>query len=191
MVKYQLVIARYNEDIDWSLKYNRIVYNKGQHIDESYIRLPNIGREAQTYLYHIVHNYDSLDDYTIFLQGHPFDHTPNLIEKLEDYKRYDKLPDFMHISTTILPTTSERDPNHEVIPMKDYYEYLFGNTPRKDFVFGAGAQFLVSREMIQSIPLHVYQSLLTKLENDTRTPGGAHVMERLWEYFFIHYNKSA
>ena len=33
------------------------------------INLPNIGREAHTYLYHIINNYDNLADINVFLPG--------------------------------------------------------------------------------------------------------------------------
>jgi hypothetical protein len=38
------------------------------------IKLPNLGREGGTYLYHIIKNYDNLSDYTIFTQANPVDH---------------------------------------------------------------------------------------------------------------------
>ena len=55
-----LVVARYNENLDWiRSEYSRIfIYNKGEPLNiEKEIILPNIGRESQTYLYHIVENY--------------------------------------------------------------------------------------------------------------------------------------
>lgn len=33
------------------------------------VPLPNVGRESHTYIYHIVHNYESLQDVSIFLPG--------------------------------------------------------------------------------------------------------------------------
>jgi hypothetical protein len=65
-----------------------IIYNKGiKLIEEDYneILMENVGREGHTYYSHIVNNYDNLDDYTIFLQGNPFDHSPNLIDNLFKY----------------------------------------------------------------------------------------------------------
>jgi hypothetical protein len=54
-----IVIARYNENIDWALPYDdiAIVYNKGNN-DIPYFSnrfdIQNIGREGHTYLYHIL-----------------------------------------------------------------------------------------------------------------------------------------
>lgn len=70
--EYELVVARYNENIDWTKPYNDIltVYNKGVPLGmENEIPLPNVGREGHTYLYHIVTNYDKLSQMTVFHQG--------------------------------------------------------------------------------------------------------------------------
>jgi len=76
----EIVIARYNEDLEWLLNkkflnYKIIVYNKGKN--NNYIKLPNmksininnVGRCDHTYLYHIIKNYNNLANITIFLPG--------------------------------------------------------------------------------------------------------------------------
>lgn len=73
----RLVIAKYKEDISWINKiknHNITVYDKSEVPVEDSIKLPNVGRECHTFLYHIVKNYDNLDDITVFLQGNPFEH---------------------------------------------------------------------------------------------------------------------
>lgn len=76
----QLVISRYNEDLEWLKdepfsKYNNIIYNKGINDnfysnDKSTInKLENIGRCDATYIYHIINKYDSLANVTVFLPG--------------------------------------------------------------------------------------------------------------------------
>ena len=75
-----IVVARYEEDISWINdipidSYSRIyIYNKGSHAQFSIPKsktftLPNYGREAHTYLHHVIENYDRLADVTIFLPG--------------------------------------------------------------------------------------------------------------------------
>lgn len=80
-----IVIARYNEPIDWvntlpDVKTTKIyLYNKGgddvsfakQESQVTVATLPNVGRESHTYLTHIIDNYDKLDpkDVTFFTQG--------------------------------------------------------------------------------------------------------------------------
>ena len=58
-MKKNLIVARYQENIDWIFnnrdKFNDIfVFNKGSPLDDNSgigeISRPNIGREAQTYL---------------------------------------------------------------------------------------------------------------------------------------------
>ena len=74
-MKNQLVIARYDEDIQWLNKWKNtfdiIVYNKGEYLDCEFkqIKLKNYGREARTHLHHIITNYDNLYENTVFLQG--------------------------------------------------------------------------------------------------------------------------
>ena len=49
-----------------------IVYNKSNKLIEfnssnvKVVSLPNIGREGETYLNHIISNYENLNDYTLF-----------------------------------------------------------------------------------------------------------------------------
>lgn len=82
--EFQLIIARYKEDIKWCENFkNVIIYNKGPNSCTSkctVIDIPNIGREGNTYLNHIIQNYHSLHEYTIFSQGDPFEHSSNFDE---------------------------------------------------------------------------------------------------------------
>ena len=94
----RLIVAKYNENVDWINRlrddFEIIVYNKENNLpldslefakNEYYIDgikwidLPNIGREAQTYLFHIIENFGDLRDLEVFTQGNPFDHSPNFI----------------------------------------------------------------------------------------------------------------
>jgi hypothetical protein len=81
-----IVVARYNENIEWTKQFNNvIIYNKGESLNESNeILLPNVGREGHTYYKHIYDNYDTLSEYTIFLQGNPFDHSPNILNDIKN-----------------------------------------------------------------------------------------------------------
>jgi hypothetical protein len=79
--KYDYVVPRYKENITNILdsklsthfNLNIIIYNKGPNITNHYdrnnikiINLHNIGRDAHTVLYHIIQNYDSLAEVTVF-----------------------------------------------------------------------------------------------------------------------------
>ena len=77
LLDYEFVIAHYNENLDWLMPIanHSHVYHKGTDLQPSLLPLnawewlPNIGRESHTYLYHIINNYDTLPEVTVFLQG--------------------------------------------------------------------------------------------------------------------------
>lgn len=78
---YNLIVARYNESLDWVNVFDKFqIYNKGEKNlspfhQKNAIQLPNVGREAHTYLYHIINNYHNLEDILIFCQGSIAGHT--------------------------------------------------------------------------------------------------------------------
>jgi hypothetical protein len=76
----ELVIARYNENLEWTKEepfcnYNIIVYNKGSNLNfykdniKHIYNLPNVGMCDHTYMYHIIYKYHDLADITFFLPG--------------------------------------------------------------------------------------------------------------------------
>ena len=77
----QIVIAKYKEDVSWinKLTHNFIIYDKSDLPIDGSIKLKNIGREGETFLYYIVNNYNNLDEVTVFLQGNPFEHVQLLV----------------------------------------------------------------------------------------------------------------
>ena len=75
---YEIVVAHYNEKLDWLAPKadHAHVYHKGTDLQSpstmklyGWEKLPNVGREAHTYLHHIINNYETLPEYTVFLQG--------------------------------------------------------------------------------------------------------------------------
>jgi len=99
-LKIEIVIARYNEDLSWLKKIPKsikiTIYNKGlddiEKIDGvkyDIIKLPNIGRESHTYLYHIINNYDNLAHKTIFCQGDSIFHSPGFLDLLKNVKLFE------------------------------------------------------------------------------------------------------
>lgn len=182
-----VVIARYNESLEWSSNISNtrtkcIIYNKGSKLDHigPIIHLPNVGREEHTYLYHIINNYDNLSDYTMFLQGQPFDHTPYLESILasDEWKK-----PFHVMSANIFNLTV----NHEQNPytMLELYNTLFNRKKTEfSFWFGAGAQFCVSRATIRSRSKEFYQKIYAILARDVN-PIEGHAIERFWPMIFL------
>jgi hypothetical protein len=174
----KLVVARYNEDIEWTKKYDTIIYNKGTPLVgySNVVELPNVGREGHTYYHHIYTNYDTLDDYTVFLQGNPFDHTPDLHTILENIHDFDG--SYKTLCKSVLPCTNINCTFHYNLPMLEVYSKVFGPcTDMKTFLFGAGAQFIVSKACIHKRPKEFYKKIVDLLAYD-KSPIEGYVIER-------------
>jgi hypothetical protein len=200
MTALKIVIARYKEDITWAnaLHNEVLIYDKSGEpcvlpAVLPTVSLANVGREGHTYAYHILTHYDTLDDYTVFLQGYPFDHSPQLEKQLREIR--DRIEqgtqsDFQYVSQRVLFSNLERCPYDITLNMVPVYEKVFGpfGAMKKEghpFVFGAGAQFVVSRAAIQSRPRAFYQNLCSILEYDVNPIEGFSV-ERFWQMIFTH-----
>ena len=96
-MKKLLVVARYNEDVNWLKDVNRDIYdvsiiNKGPYLLEQYHNhlwnSANVGRDIHSYYFAIIHMYKYLKDYNCvaFCQGNPFDHQPDWLNILNNHK---------------------------------------------------------------------------------------------------------
>jgi len=156
-----LVVARYTENLDWlnQVPIQPIVYNKGPYLSNC-IAVPNIGREAHTYLSFIVDHYDYLPDKVFFTQGDPFPHSPNFLQLLEEALiRPFEIVSLGTIDTELI-TSSKSHPGIEK-GLQDMAYELLGYSPTTLF-FPVGALFGYSRQFIQKRPLSFWQSLLSK-----------------------------
>jgi len=199
MTPLKIVISRYKEDISWADGVtNAVIYHKSDTPCVSphpVVSLLNVGREGHTYAYHILTHYDTLDDYTLFLQGYPFDHSPQLETQLceiRDRIAQGTQSDFQYVSQRVLFSNLERCPYDITLKMVPVYEKVFGSVDSFEakkkghpFVFGAGAQFVVSRAAIQSRPRAFYQNLCSVLDYDVNPIEGFSV-ERFWQMIFTH-----
>ena len=187
-MEFCIVVARYNEDLEWTKQFlNVIVYNKGTTLTGDFNQnlLVNVGREGHTYYKYIYDNYDNLDDYTIFLQGNPFDHSPNIISNLNNYfNNKDLSIDFEFLSENILKTNLSRCPYHTGLPIIETYEKLFDERKEDlEFQFGSGAQFIVSKQKILQRPKQFYLKIVEMLDKDVN-PIEGFVIERLHKLIF-------
>jgi hypothetical protein len=186
-----IIVARYNENVEWSKLFpNVIIYNKGDKLDNSYneIFLNNVGREGHTYYKYICDNYENLADYTIFLQGTPFDHSPNIIYILTKYiNNKDLSIDFEFLSEDI--HNSSLDLECATYPqcknIHKNWERIFGvNSDNQECIFGAGAQFIVSKKKILKNTKEFYENIVKMLEYDS-DPLEGYDIERFHKYIFI------
>ena len=199
-MKYQIVIARYNEDIQHLEKYKdiTIVYNKGAPNVPCFfetISLPNIGRESHTYLYHIIHNYDHLAEYTFFRQGHIEDH--NVFE-MEEYLQEKNF--IGNISNLPVQTLNQNIKHYgkflqdlkrgdlKKAPMNPYQWFsIIGLklSMHSHFNMVWGANFTVSRDVIRRKPKAFYEYLIQFVEYSSN-PEEGHYFERGWYLLFEH-----
>jgi len=188
-MNFCIVVARYNEDLEWTKQFlNVIIYNKGTQLnsnDFNQILLNNVGREGHTYYKHIYDNYDNLAEYTFFLQGNPFDHSPNIISNLNKYiNNTDLSIDFEFLSEEILDCNLNGCNSHYGLPLINIYEKLFDERKEyMEFKFGAGAQFIVSKKKILQRPKEFYLKIVEMLENDI-SPIEGFVIERFHNLIF-------
>jgi hypothetical protein len=212
----QIVVARYKEQLNWlnEFPFNNcsvIIYNKGG--DNDYykspniikeIKLPNIGLDVHSFIYHIINNYDNLANITAFFQGSI--ELPNkysraqftIIECMnrnttvlsaeisnEDIKTklYDFTLDQHLLSHPSVEINYENTNTHhcKIRPFGKWYEELFGDLKTTTLCYNH--ILAVKREHILRKPKEYYENLLTYLDEGIH-PEAVHYFERAWEAVF-------
>ncbi len=185
----KIVIARYNEDISWISQLNTtniIIYNKGQSLGISNeIMIENVGKEGHTFYKYIYDNYDELDEYTVFLQGNPFDHLPNTINIINELIQNNSMK-FIALSKKLLKCNTTACIYHSDLPLRKTYEYLFNKNQYVNFLFGPGGQFMVHKNEILKHPKEFYLKIVNLLSY-TVNPIEGYVIERFHPLIFNHY----
>jgi len=205
----QLVLAHYQEDLQWVVEQNWdnvVVYTKGPegptlNVDFPQIPLPNVGREAHTYLHHIVANYDDLADITIFSQAGIADHAgdnvrlSSLASQAADarehgmtgFSRKHRFRDWDGVvyrfkwAEEVKSGTLGRA---SLTPGK-FYEWVFGCPPPPTIPFYYGAIIGVHRHAILARPRSFYERLLAHFVGlGHANPEENHYMERFWVAVF-------
>jgi len=203
----RLIIARYNEDLEWLKKHEDFkitVYNKGKLLSGNkffkIINLENKGRESHTWLYHIVNNYYHLNDVNIFLQGkiddlncmaykNPNDYLKEINKHGFSVCRYGLLGPLhwdwnVNINKDI--RYKEQWENNEItrsnIGFRNFSKKLFPDIPIFVATSYSGC-FAVKKEAIHLNDLTFYKKLL-KILSKNKNPIEGHYMERLWCYIF-------
>jgi hypothetical protein len=168
---FEMVIARYDEDISWSDNYKafRTIYNKGPDISGcEYIQLENVGHLADTILRHILRNYENLAEVTFFTHG-----SFNYRKNQRIYEREDRTPcdaffeDFIQLGDNFLkcircynlPGANERI-NMYPETVGAVFEYLFEKPYLANFPWADGKWISISKKFILSRPKEFYQKML-------------------------------
>ncbi len=190
----ELVVARHSEDLAWLRRVPRAititVYDKlGDHPQA--ITLPNIGREAHTYLHHLTEKHHNLADITVFVQGHPFDHAPDLHKVLRSLAEGSfAVPDF-HWLGFLADTDDSRgrrlfvpwskNPERHELPLDDFHQQIFGKAGPDNYRFFVGAQFIVTRDTAHRRNRAFYDRARDLAASHPLAP---HCFERCWDRLF-------
>jgi hypothetical protein len=186
----EIVVARYNEDLNWlsNIENCKIsIYNKGS--GDLGIKLPNVGRESHTYLYHIIKNYENLANYTVFCQGNPINHYEKFIENCNNFKEDSSLYFLCNSSKTYGIEEGPNSITHELhpcgLPIYYFFDLLFNKKMELNEKLEVyyGAQFIVSKENILNKPKSFYEFLI-KFVSFEKNPIEGYIIERLWGYIF-------
>lgn len=201
----ECVIARYSEDVSWASGLPHVVYNKGPNLAEHGIvvrTLPNVGKEAHTYLHHIVANWDYLADVTLFTQAQIQEYVPanvpiaSFFDEAYDFcvpwlvrlKQWDANGDLRFAS----PVCPFRDQiaRGEVRKARTnfvtwFQDYLKGDLTREpSLLYSPGAVFSVRRQLIYARGIEFFNRLLSCV-GDARFAEECWFLEQSWLYVFF------
>lgn len=193
-----VVVARYNENVDWckNFKNSRVFIYDKSGINNGWINLPNVGREAHTYLTHIINNYDNLSEYVCFLQGNPFDGAKGYLNiRINELDDFNANVDFYNLSYYTV-CNLDGTPHHPNLNIDEIiFDRFFINKPQF-LKFPVGALFIASKRAILNRSKQFYIDILnefnrTDIDNSLTGGGGGAkgnkmpwICERIWPYIF-------
>ena len=192
----ELVVARYHENLNWLRRVPKTVrvtvYDKHETAPHSgATRLPNVGREAHSYLWHIVQRYDDLAPLTVFCQGRPFDHAYDFHATLRrcaenpatvgDFAPLGHIVDTDDAQGQRLFVNWSKNEDRRRLDMKAFHRALFEGDGPETYTFRLGAQFAASAALIRRRPRAFYERAL-QIAMDF--PDAAHCFERSWPLVF-------
>ncbi|KAF2267627.1 hypothetical protein CC78DRAFT_456856 [Lojkania enalia] len=166
-------------------------------------KLPNVGREGETYLYHILNNYESLARHTVFLQADV--HNPReFYPRIRDYfdpTRTGMLSLGFSGNACDCQNCSDRfnwtDTSHT---FPSIHGRIYNSTPCTDILLSYKGQFVVSAKRIRGINKEIYHDLREAFFNQSNrahkqefwqgeedsmsNPVFGHTIERIWNLLF-------
>jgi hypothetical protein len=197
-----IVVSRYNKNVDFVYKINNnqyinvLIYDK-ENPDNPYNIPVNKGNEASVYLKHIIDYYDTLTEFTFFIQDEEYSwhHSGSLIDK---YNEACMSPNkYYNINDKCVwdqPNLISSGLYHKLLDWYNEYieEYIpLSKIPNNDdLIYGylGSAQFLVHRDLIRSLPKQFYERLYNWILT-TDTPNWLIVkfLEWTWHVFWVIY----
>ena len=196
----EVVVCRYGEDLAWTRNLPRgirlTIYDKSpedQTLWPGSHPLANHSRDDFAWLHHLVERYDDLAELTVFAQGRPFDHAPDLHRIIRGYAQgeQDMRPDFAWLGflwetddARGRPSfvTWSKNPERRELNLEGFFQTLWGESAPEKVRYVGGSQFALSRSAALRRSKEFYQ----KARDVSRTfPDAAHAFERTWDRIFM------
>lgn len=186
-----VVIASYGEDLSWMkwipsewrvflycAKEDRTEFQT--HIKP--VMVPNGGREAGQYFQHLVDHYGDHSDYTVFLQGMPFDHSAR---DVISFLTKSQLPSGLVQYVGGMPSLPLWMCSKPMGKMLEIMVRVFGSEDKVPPTTpgNVGAQFYVRRDVILDNPKSIYESFLQESRRASSDSFG-HLIEPAWGSVF-------
>lgn len=215
-IDFEIVVAKYREDISWLYTYylhnttltqyikRCHVYDKGGETIPYYNvwrweKIKNVGREAHTYLKHIIDNYNNLSEVTLFTQGNIKDHgacANDLYECVKNAQKngFDQLvinvkPEMysnwgmMNHTGKWLEEKKSGNMRLAKLTFGEFYEAIMEHKHPDSIKIYYAAIFAVRKDVIQKHPLSKYIQMI-EFVDDHINPEEGHYFERLWNIFW-------
>lgn len=196
---FEVVVCRCGEDLAWLRNLPRnvrvTVYDKTPDPLPGWpgaVRLPNVGREAHAWLHHLHERYTSLAAHTLFAQGHPFDHVPDMHPVIRGWASGVR-PDSDFCWLGFLWETDDargrpsfvhwtKNPERRELDLEGFFQRLWGQPAPETVRYVGGGQFVVSRKAALRRPRTFYEKA-RMIASDF--PDAAHAFERTWDRIFF------
>jgi len=191
-MKTDLVVAVYNENLAWlrNRKFDNekvFAYAKFERFDFDFVeKLPNIGRESHTYIWHILKNYEKIEsDYTLFLQGDPFVHISSKMDSVSNCifnNNYDLKHLFYPLGGAVICDAMGKPFSNWDCKIYRIWDELFCYDMPQYFVANYGAQQIVHNSLIAHRSKKFWEKALDlHYEYESAAPWA---FEILWNYVF-------
>ena len=197
-VDLELVVCRHGEDLAWTRNVPKgvrvTVYEKTPAPLPAWPAgqpLPNVGREAHAWLHHLTERYHSLAEWTVFAQGRPFDHAPDLHALIRQIAGGSApAGDFLWLGflwetddprghPTFVNWT--KNPERRELDLTGFFRELWGEAPPDRLRYVGGGQFALQRAAAHRRPRDFYEKAR---EIAVWFPDAAHAFERTWDRVF-------
>lgn len=182
---FELVVCRFAEDVSWTSPWSAhtTIYNKGlDDLTLPCVLTPNVGREGETYLRHIIARHPHFPAVTVFAQGRVDDHCdmPTVARILDGLAQQTGGEGYVGLSSLwgniVDGTDAYGDPGPEM------WRRVFGGPPPAEVPVNYNGIFAVSAGRLAARPKIFYEAALREVE--LLGPPGGHALERLWTPMF-------